>query len=53
MLNGQNLSWTKVNAGVPQRSILGPLIFLNSEKRHKIERTYLSGFFIFESGHLP
>ena len=28
MLNGQNSSWTNVHAGDPQRSILGPLLFL-------------------------
>ena len=28
VLNGQNLSWTNVHAGVPQRSILGSLLFL-------------------------
>ena len=27
-LNGQSSSWTNVNAGVPQESILGPLHFL-------------------------
>ena len=28
VLNGQFSSWTKVNAGVPQRSMVGPLLFL-------------------------
>ena len=28
MINGQPSSWTNVNARVPQRSILGPLLFL-------------------------
>ena len=28
VLNGQNLSWANVQAGVYQRSVLGPLLFL-------------------------